>query len=149
MFRTILSVLALLLVACAPDQTSTVIAIHPSAVSKAADIIQAVEDLNTAIGAEVFTVIQLEGYELIEGAAVVRLVERLAGDETVAGRTFHRAHSLDIVIEPETKPRIIAHELCHAAGLEHVEDDSNLMFYAPLRVALAATQREYLLGLVP
>jgi hypothetical protein len=127
--------------------TSTLIVIDHSAASKRAEIFEAVDQLNAEIGDEVFVAVELAPGEIIEGAAVVRLVDRLDGKETIAGRTVHWRHDLEILIEPTTKPRFIAHELCHAAGLAHTADEGNLMFYAPQRLALADDQREYLRGL--
>jgi hypothetical protein len=123
-----------LLSACSND-TSTVVNVAPSALEKMDDILAAVDRLNEEIGMEVYSVHTVYSEDAIDGQVIVRFEQALgenSADETRAGRTRKTRHGVVVRIARAAQPRAIAHELGHAAGLEHVNDRTNLMYRVSL-----------------
>jgi hypothetical protein len=118
--------------ACAPD-TSKVINIAPSAHPKLAQAREAAAALNALIGDEgqPFEVVKIKSHELVDDEVVVRMDRGVRvvedGSGTVGGVTKSGRLGIAIYLSESAGVRKIAHELCHAAGLEHHPDPGNLM----------------------
>lgn len=134
--------------ACGYD-TSTVVNVAPSAEEKTEDIVDAVERLNELIGDPLYVVRAVDSEDRIDGEIVIRSVEELTRSnphETRIGNTKKTPKGVVVRIVSRATPSAIAHELGHAAGLSHVEDQDNLMFRetAPDRFLLNEEQLAYL-----
>jgi hypothetical protein len=129
----------------------TEIAVGPGAAEKWPEIVRAVDELNAAIGEDVFTVGPATGNGLVKGAARVKIVGKISGRENTAGRCSWRFGSVTILLEPNAQWQTIAHEIGHAAGLDHYTGgEPNIMNAnaVPSVAVLDAEQIEYLSGLV-
>ncbi len=133
--------------ACGYD-TSTVVNVAPSADAKTEDIVEAVERLNELIGEALYVVRAVDSEDRIDGEIVVRVadLEKTNPHETRIGNTKKTHKGVVVRIVTRATPSAIAHELGHAAGLSHVEDQDNLMFRetAPERFLLNDAQLDYL-----
>jgi hypothetical protein len=109
---------------CAPLDTGHVVNVAPSAEAQMESIESAVSMLNRAIGEPVFTLRVVDSAERRDNEIVVR--EADLGSKKV-GHTLRTRNGVIVRIKPNATVRTIAHELCHAAGLGHVEPRHNLM----------------------
>lgn len=62
--------------------------------------------------------------ELADGGPI--RVEFISSDGTIGGRTYMRGRCLSILRAPRS-PEMLAHEIGHALGLDHVDAAGNLM----------------------
>jgi predicted Zn-dependent protease len=116
--------------ACAYD-TSTIVNVAPSAEDKLDAIQEAVVRLNERIGMDTYTVQSVDSEDKIDGQVVIRCTQELGENgshETRVGNTQKTRDGVLIRIAKRATPSAIAHELGHAAGLEHVNDEKNLMY---------------------
>jgi hypothetical protein len=148
MLKAWMILVAVALVGC-DKPVYTDIAVGPDASEKWTDIVAAVDMLNEELGEDVFTVSPATGDGRVDGHATIEIVDNF--DEPGLAGQCHRKvvkGTVHIQILRRTKPHQIAHELGHAAGLDHVEDPGNLMYDHSARMWLDDGQREYLLGLL-
>jgi hypothetical protein len=125
--RAALALALVFVVSCAPElETSTHLAIAPSAEANTDAILEARDALNAAVGIEVFTVHAVDSEGMREGEAVLGAGE--CSSPYAVACTFHTPHGVAIHLRGKASARTLAHELGHAAGLEHVDDPANLMF---------------------
>ncbi len=136
---------AVLLASGCGEQTTTRIVTAPSAASRYEDIREAVDRLNEEVGEEVFTLGVASGEGPVDGYAVVRVVDQLAGEEQT-GSTWRDSKGVVIRILPTTSTVQIAHEFGHAAGLKHVPYRVNLMFARARNWRLTDEQRRALIA---
>jgi hypothetical protein len=111
-------------VACQP-QTTTRIAISPSARPYLATILAGRNKLNAELNSDTFTVHEVDSDRVRDGEAVV-IVDVTACAEGELACTLNAPDGVTIwLATTQLTPRIVAHELGHAAGLEHVPDKDN------------------------
>jgi hypothetical protein len=144
--RTLLAVVAVALVGCA-DVYDTRANVGPSAAEQAPAIQKAADELNALVGYERFTVEMVDSEALVDGEVIVREdpsvmeIPSKYGGKVVGVTTFHRSGAV-VRLAPGASLRGIAHELGHAAGLEHVDDPSNLMHPAILAGEWTLTEEQ-------
>lgn len=98
----------------------------PSAEAHAEDIDAAVRELNRWVGEELFTLRAVSSGERRDGQIVVRGTD-YSGQPRV-GHTSRTRDGVVVTLGNHTNVRVVAHELCHAAGLAHSDDPNNLMY---------------------
>lgn len=89
---------------------------------------------------------QILGFELVDvGASESSLIIELRDEPTggLYGKFTSPEHCFSLIWSVKN-PRILAHELGHAFGLSHDEDESNLMSESWYGTELRASQRERL-----
>lgn len=114
----------LLLVGCA--DTATTVNVAPSADEHAEQAARVVEQLNDKIGAHLFEVRVTDREHRIDDQIVMRGRDSM-GDR-VRGLCNRTRKGVIVYVTPETNDVQMAHELGHAAGLEHSGDPGNLMY---------------------
>ena len=143
-----IGVCTLALSGCIYD-TSTVVNVAPSAQAKLGEIRVAVTRLNQQIGDETYIVQSVDSEARIDGEMIVRCTDALekhAAHETRVGNTHKTRAGVVVTIAENASACAIAHEFGHAAGLEHVSDETNLMYRvtAPTRWHLNSAQLDQL-----
>lgn len=125
-----LACLLLALSACA-DDVSTVVNVAPSAEAHWPAIIEAVDRLNAEAGEEAFTLAAIGDSERRDGEVVVRGTASLGNSARgypIRANTTSAHDGIVVRLTNGATAHIVAHELLHAAGLEHVDEPGNLMF---------------------
>jgi hypothetical protein len=145
--------IALLLVGagCGGD-LGTHVNVAPSAESKLDDIMEAVDRLNSEIGEDVYALRIVDSEDRIDGEVIVRVTEELGlndAHQVRIGNTKKTREGVVVRIDPRATASAIAHELGHAAGLSHVDDRDNLMYFATssTRWGLSEEQLQHLRAL--
>lgn len=128
---------------------TTTIYVAPSAEHLTGRVIAAADWLNREVGVHVYEVLTACTEKPVDGAAVVRVAEELVcapHELCLAGVTTRTANGVIIDVTPNPSISIIAHELGHAAGLEHDNDPDNFMFYMNPGMRINDSQKEALRG---
>jgi hypothetical protein len=127
---------------------TTTIYVAPSASALSGRVMAAVDWLNREAGERVYEVLSARGEGRVDGAALVRIDDKLGCEVDEApcmvGVTTRDVDGILIDLAPHPSLGIIAHELGHAAGLEHDRDPENFMYYLNPGLKMNAKQRAYL-----
>jgi len=123
----IIALSSLFAVACV-DQ-STAVNVAPSAQGGMEQIVDAVEHLNAELGAEVYTVKAVDHEHRVDGEIIVRSYDVPLDDVDTGRRGESQQTTRGVIVRlvDGFSSLAVAHELCHAAGLGHVDSEDNLM----------------------
>jgi hypothetical protein len=131
---------------CYPD-VGTVVNVGPSAEHRIEEIAQGVDDMNEVVGYDVFTLRIVDSDERIDGEIVVRHRDEAFDHPKQSGHTERTVGGVIIEMLDRCNARCLMHELGHAAGLEHVDDEENMMFKRWGSVLLTESQKRKILML--
>ena len=104
------------------------VSIAPSARPLAGAIFMAIDRLNSKVPDQPWTADFVDSEEWRDGEVVIRLDPGLKSRTGSIGWTHNTARGVMTLLMPTVHERDIAHELGHAAGLAHVDDEENLMY---------------------
>lgn len=142
MLRIVLAILTL--PGCYLD-VATVVNVSPSAEHKMDAIFGGVDIMNEQLERDVFTVRSVDSSEARDGEIVVRFRDEPFKVKAQTADTERRTHGVIISVMDRCTALCIAHELGHAAGLEHVEDEDNMMHVYWGHTYLTDDQKESIL----
>lgn len=128
--RAIACLLLALASACAED-VATAINVAPSAEAHWPALLEAVDRVHAETGREVFTLAAIGDAERRDGEIVVRGTDSLgksARGYPIRANTTSTRDGVIVRLTPAATAHVVAHELLHAAGLEHVDEPGNIMF---------------------
>ena len=122
--RSILA--ALVLTAACADQ-STEVNVAPSAQGGMEQVVAAVDYLNASLGAEVYTVTAVDHEHRVDGEIIVRAYDRPLDRDGRRAESQQTTKGVIVRLVHGFTSLAVAHELCHAAGLGHLDREDNLM----------------------
>lgn len=131
-----------LIAGCA--DVATTVNVAPSAEDHAEQAAQVVDQLNGEIGGEVFRVRVVDHEHRVDDEIIMRAVPSLGG--ATRGVCDSTRRGVIVYVTPATKDVQMAHELGHAAGLDHHPDPGNFMYRKATKWGVTWTQRNHLMG---
>lgn len=124
--KTAVAIAALFLPAC--FDMSTRVNVAPSAHDDAVSVLEAALRLNEAIGYDAYSVALVDHEHRIDGEVIVRGSDVPLKPAGRRGKCQITTRGVIVTMGPDFQAQSVAHELGHAAGLKHHDDESNLMF---------------------
>lgn len=142
MTKIVMMLFALLTTAC--YDVSTCVNVAPSAHSLSFRIERAVLKLNLMLGYQLYYIDYVNSERRVNNEIIVR--KKLKLSDKAVGMCQLTSRGVIVDLLAESQEIHIAHELCHAMGLEHSPLEDNLMYYAPRFFNLTPNQIDYILN---
>jgi hypothetical protein len=131
-------------VGCA--DVSTRVNVAPSAHDGVELVAGAVERLNAAVGVERYSLRMVDHEHRVDGQVIVRGVDGPVGSDGRTAECKRTTRGVVVRLGPDATEIAVAHELGHAAGLEHHGGENNLMNAHAVGWELTAGQVDVIMG---